>query len=414
MSKLRRFSLCVSLALVVPSTAFADSLAFSSSRSVGCLDVTGTVSLTTPAPVGGAVFTPSVNSASLVVPASVTVPEGASTASFLMQSSQVAVDTFVTVTLTGPSPLTAIVRRSLTLTPSSPVGISATPRVGNNSGGTGTVSMTCAAPDGGLAVALVSSNAALVVPPTVNVAAGQSSGVFSFTTGQVADSTAVSITANRGGVNRSTTVTVKPATVKTLGFTFSVPVGGDGTTGVVTLDFPAGAGGDVVSVSSVNPSVAAPAVSQLTVGSGSLTGSFTVTTSPVLVDTAVLFTATLNGVSRTATLTVRKNRIESLGVTQKVVSECRSVDAVITLRSAAPAGGLTVTVSTDRPDLILLSTAVVTVPSGFQEATFTINPAAPIVTAQAANVTAVLDGQSPSAPITVALSLLRTSSVGCE
>lgn len=414
MSLLRRFSLCASLALFVPGVALANSLAFNSSRSVGCVDVTARLTLTSPAPSGGAVFAASSNSPSLVVPASVTVPAGASSTTFPLQTSQVAADTFVTVSLTGPSPATTRVNRSLTLTPNAPAAISATPRVGVNSSGSGVVTVTCAAPVGGLSVNLASNNAVLVVPASMTVAEGATSGTFTFATGQTSTSTAVSVTASRGGVTKATTVTVKPATVKTFGFSFSVPIGGDATTGVVELDFPAGPGNAVITVSSANPSVAAPTAGQFNLAPGNLTGGFDITTSPVLQDTPVVFTVTLNGVSKTATLTVRKNRVESLTLSEKVVSACRVVDAVVFLRALAPAGGFTVNLSTDRPDLTVLSTSTVTIPAGFREAAFTITPTGSITSADTAVITAVLVGQTPSVPVEVNVDVVRTSLVGCE
>ena len=401
MSLLRRFSLGASLALVVSGAAHADSLSFSSSRSVGCLNVTATLTLTSPAPPGGAVFAASSNSSLLVPPATVTVAAGASSTTFTMQTAQVAGDTFVTVTLTGPSPSTTRVNRSLTLTPNAPTGISATSRVGVNSTGNGVVTMTCAAPAGGLTVALASTNAVLVVPASMTVDEGATSGAFGFSTGQTSTSTAVSVTASRGGITKRTTVTVKPATVKTFGFTFTVPIGGDQTSGVVELDFAAGPGDAVVTVSSANPSVAAPAAGQFNVVAGTLIGSFDVTTSAVLQDTSVVFTVSLNGVAKTATLTVRKNRIESLTVSHKVVSACRVVDAVVFTRALAPTGGLTVNLSTDRPDLVLLSTNTITIPAGFREAAFTISPNGPIASVATAVITAELVGQSPLAPVAV-------------
>ncbi len=414
MSLFRRFSFCASLVLIVPAAAHADSLAVSPARPVGCLSTTATVTLSAPAPPGGAVFAAESNNAAVTVPGSVTVAQGASTATFAVQTSQVPVDTFVTITLVGPSPAVTRVSRSFTITPNAPTAITATTRVGGNSSGSGTVTMTCAAPPGGLTVNLTSSNTgALTVPATATVAEGATTGAFTFTTGNPATSTAVSVAAIRGGVQRLTTVTVKPPTVQRFGFTFSVPVGGDPTTGEVTLDFPAGAG-TTVTVTSANPSVAAPTAATFTVAPGSLTGTFNVTTTAVLQDTPVVFTASLNGASKTATLTVRKNRIERITLSQKVVSACRPVDAVVALKSPAPAGGFTVNLATNRADLVQLSTASVTIPQGFQEAAFTLTPASVLVGSVPATVTATLVGQSPAVPLTIDVDTVRTSLVGCE
>ena len=89
-------------------------------------------------------------------------------------------------------------------------------------------------------------------------------------------------------------VSVSPATV----------LGGVSSTGTVTLDNPAPAGGAVVALTSSHPA-AAQVPASVTVPAGATTATFTATTSSVAYDTAVTITALYNSVSRTATLTVR-------------------------------------------------------------------------------------------------------------
>jgi len=84
-------------------------------------------------------------------------------------------------------------------------------------------------------------------------------------------------------------VSVSPASV----------VGGNSSTGTVTLTSPAPASGIVVGLSSTNSTVP-PSV---TVTAGSTTATFTVTTSPVASTTSAVITASYNGVNETATLT---------------------------------------------------------------------------------------------------------------
>jgi len=77
---------------------------------------------------------------------------------------------------------------------------------------TGTATLTQNARPGGSVVTLSSSDSHLTVPASVNVANGASSAPFSFTTTAVASSTNVTITAVSGGVTKTTTVTLSPAT----------------------------------------------------------------------------------------------------------------------------------------------------------------------------------------------------------
>lgn len=75
----------------------------------------------------------------------------------------------------------------------------------------GTVSLTAAAPSGGAAVRLESSNLiAARVPPSVTIAAGASSASFTITTSTVGNPSSTTITASYGGIARSSALTVLP------------------------------------------------------------------------------------------------------------------------------------------------------------------------------------------------------------
>jgi hypothetical protein len=93
----------------------------------------------------------------------------------------------------------------------SAVSVSPTSVVGGTAA-QGTITLTGAAPSGGAVVTLSSANASVVsVPASVTVAAGASSATFGVNTSTVAANTGVTITATYGGVSRSTTLTVTPA-----------------------------------------------------------------------------------------------------------------------------------------------------------------------------------------------------------
>ena len=76
---------------------------------------------------------------------------------------------------------------------------------------TGTVTLSGAAPAGGVAVTLQSSNSAARVPAMVTVAAGQTSATFTITIQAVSDAQNVTITASYGGVSKTAALTVNPA-----------------------------------------------------------------------------------------------------------------------------------------------------------------------------------------------------------
>jgi len=93
----------------------------------------------------------------------------------------------------------------------SAVSVSPTSVVGGTAS-KGTVTLTSGAPSGGAVVSLSSANASVAaVPASVTVAAGASTATFNVTTSAVTTNTSVVITATYGGVSRTTTLTVAPA-----------------------------------------------------------------------------------------------------------------------------------------------------------------------------------------------------------
>jgi len=101
-------------------------------------------------------------------------------------------------------------------TPPSPASLSAVSvspsSIVGGSTAQGTITLTSGAPSGGAVVSLSSANPSVAaVPASVTVAAGASSVSFSITTSAVTANTSVVITATYGGVSRTTTLTVTPA-----------------------------------------------------------------------------------------------------------------------------------------------------------------------------------------------------------
>src|SRR5437667_6825018 len=267
------------------------SLALNPTSVAGGNSSTGTVTLSGPAPAGGAqVALSSSNTAAATVPSSVTVPAGAASATFTVSTSAVTASTAVTISAAyGGVTLTA----SITVAPAAPppptlasLGQNPTSVTGGNSS-TGTVTLSGAAPAGGAQVAHSSSNtAAVTVPSSVTVAAGATSATFTVSTSAVAAPTPVSISSASGGVTRSASLTVAPAppppaTLSSLTLNPTNVIGGLQTsTGTVTLSAPAPAGGATVMLSSSNGAARVP--SSVTVVAGATSATFTVNTSIVL------------------------------------------------------------------------------------------------------------------------------------
>src|SRR5688572_11804261 len=217
---------------------------------------TGTVTLGSPAPSGGAVVGLTRSNASAVtVPPNVTVPAGLSSATFSITTSPVGASSAVTITA---SYLSGSRSATLTVTPAVLTAVSVAPAsVAGGTPSTGTVSFNGSAPAAGRIVSLSSSNpSAATVPGSVTVVS--SSGTFSITTLAVASSTNVTITAVYGGVTKTAILTVTPAPPALAGITVNpttvvATASGNGT---ATLNQPAPAGGAVVTLSSTDPAVA--------------------------------------------------------------------------------------------------------------------------------------------------------------
>jgi probable HAF family extracellular repeat protein len=173
-------------------------------RVIGTAPVTGTVSLNAAAPAGGFVVSLSSSAPAVAaVPASVTVPAGQSSATFLVEITPVQDQATVTISATtsgGPSS-----SATLTVVPIALVALGVNPTCVSVSGSsTGTVLLNGLAIPGGVTVSLVSSQPALAsVPPSVTVPAGVDRATFSVQTTVVTSSAAVTIS----GTHRTVTKT---------------------------------------------------------------------------------------------------------------------------------------------------------------------------------------------------------------
>jgi hypothetical protein len=276
----------------------------------GTQSSTGTVTLSGPAPSGGAQVALASNNVAASVSSSVTVPAGATSATFPVNTTAVAASTAVTIsasyggvsksaTLTvTPSALPTL--SSLTLNPTSVNG-------GNPS--TGKVTLSGPAPSGGAAVSLSTSNtSAATVPPSVTVAAGATSAAFQVTTVPSPNSILVTISASSGGVTQTASLSVTPQptsgpTLTSLALNPSNVTGGSPSSGTVTLSAPAPSGGALVSLSTSNAG-AVTVPSNVTVPAGATSATFIASSSGVTASTTVIVSGSYAGVTQTASLTV--------------------------------------------------------------------------------------------------------------
>ncbi len=141
-----------------------------------------------------------------------------------------AVRSFTPRAVAGPAALSA-----LSVSPASVTG---------GASSQGTITLTGAAPAGGLAVSLSSSSSAVTVPATVAVAQGATSATFAIATTAVTASTAATVTAAAGGVTRTATLTVTaPGQAATLTVTASGRGGERITSNPAGIDVASGSSG---------------------------------------------------------------------------------------------------------------------------------------------------------------------------
>jgi len=194
-------------------------------------------------------------------------------------------------------------------------------------------------------------------------------------------------------------ISITPTQIPVLtGFTLANAsvVGGFNNTGTLTIDF-AGAGDQIVDISSDNANAQVPAT--VTIPGGSLTRNFTITTSAVTTEQTATITAKLRNVTRTAPFQITRD-VGPNGLVinpNPVFGGARAVGTVF-LTQPAPLGGIVVNMTDNGPELAVNPNVIVA--STYQQQNFTILTyvvAAPVVR----TVTATRAGHTVMANVTI-------------
>jgi hypothetical protein len=300
---------------------------------------------------------------------------------------------FVAVSMNDPNP--AVLDFELSSVPASlsfsSLSLSPTSVIGGNSS-TGSVVLSGPAPSGGALVTLSSNNPAVAkVPPSVVVAAGATSATFTVSTRAVTASTSVMISAAYGGASKSASLTVTsapppPPTLSSLTLSPTNVIGGNSTTGKVTLSGAAPAGGAQVTLAGSNTAVAKiPA--GVTVAAGATSATFTVSTSAVATSTAVTISAAFSGASKSATLSVTPApppppTLSSLTLNPtSVIGGLQSSTGTVRLSAPAPAGGAIIALYSSNGAASVPSS--VFIPGGASSVTFTVNTSIVLISTSA-------------------------------
>jgi len=367
------------------------SLSVNPTSVVGGTSSTGTVKLASASPQGGETVTLISRDPSVVVPGSIFVPEGTTSATFQISTNPVQSKTSVVLmAICGELPASA----TITVLPPSPTSLAVSPTsVPSGISSTGTVTLNGPAPSGGAVLQLSSNSANVVTPGTVTVVAGSTTATFSITTSSVASSTVATISATSGTTTVTASLTVLPATITSLTFVPSTVLGGTASQGKVTFSGPVSASGAVVNLTSNNALAQVP--TSITVAADSSTATFSVSTGLVSSLTPCTITATQGSTSLSTALNVMPLAVVSVAVDPSTVTGGTPCTGTVTLNGPAPAGGLNVIWTTTLT--LSLPPTKIKIPAGRTSATFSI-ATIPVRTAFTGTVQAHRDlAYSPSA-----------------
>lgn len=367
----------------------------SPTTTVGGALAKGVVTIPTAAGVGGTTVSLESSAVSVVaVPLSVTIPAGAKSVSFNVQTFGVPSSTNVDISasISGVSSTA-----SLRVVPATPLAVKFNPAavIGGTSS-TGTLLLNGQAPAGDLIVNLVSDNAAVTLPATVTVLSGATSVTFTAQTTAVTTQTAVTVTATSGGATAKGNLQLFPASALSFTITPSVVVGGTSAKGKVTLSGKAPTGGIVVTLASDNLNAVPPATVLVPADTSSVT--FTIATLGVAVSMNTTIAASANGAVSTATLQLLPLAPVSITLAPTSVVGGNSSKGTVVLNGVAPVGGAVVTLTSG--DSIVTLPASITVPAGSTKMTFKA-ATAKTLTSKTVTVTAVINSVSAKGTLQV-------------
>jgi hypothetical protein len=387
------------------------SLALTPTALKGGTPGSGTVTITGPAPATGTLVTLAGDKESLAsLPPSVTVPAGATTASFPLSTRPVTTPSVFTLTAAlgsqvryGTLVLTGALVSSLALEPG---------RVTGGAPAQGTVKLAQPAPADGVVITLTSTNAAAAVPASVMVPAGATTATFAITTQTVSSGTTVLITASYAGVSWETaTLTVLPAGIASLGLDPSSTTGGGTVKAMLTLRGPAPPGGAIVALSTDSPSLLL-LPSTVTVPPGATTTTFDLATQPVSAATVATMAAVYAGETQTAALTLLPVVVTGLSLPPTALPGGETATATLTLSAPAPPGGAVVVLAGSDPWVVSLPPSV-TVPEGAARITFPVTTS-PVSALTRVTITATYGGVTRSATLVVSSLKLAWLRLGLE
>jgi hypothetical protein len=321
--------------------------------------INGTITLNAPADVGGATVALSSNPVGRVTfdTANVAIPAGGTTGTFKVIGGTLGTAAITAAAggyVNGTVSVLVVNLGGIAL----PTGLTVAP----GQSAALSVTLSTPAPVDGVTVTLASSDTGILgVTPSVFISPG---AMTPSTAAQVTGIAygSVTVTATAGGYTGDSQTVKVSATLSFSTQVVSVGAAGDQSINVL-LSAPAPAGGLPITLQSSNTAVATVPPS-VVIGAGSTTSpSFLV--HGVAAGSATITASTTAPNVASATLPVTVSVFGSIGLPSGVtVGQSLSVPFPITLSAAAPAGGVTVTLSTSNSSLVDISPKLVTITAG--------------------------------------------------
>ncbi len=366
------------------------------------LTSTGMVTLSAPVASDPILVSLSSSNSAVSVPGTVTIAAGMTTATFQLSTKISSASSTATITAT----YNAVSKNAvLTVTPTpaalSSVSVNPASLTGGTSS-TGIVTLSAPAPGSGALVKLTSGSASVTVPDAVTISAGDTTATFAINSAAVKTATAATITAKYSSSSIDAGITLLPApvvSISSLTVSSTIVTSGTSLTGTITLTGAAPTGGVTVSLTSSDIAGSVPA--SVIVPSGSSSVNFAVSTSYVAYWTQIKVMGSLEGVTKSADLTITPLASISLlnvSLSQATVQGGTLVTGTVTLSAPAPASGVPVELWTTGAAAYV--PLIITVPGGSTTGTFTLSTASRAADIQE-TLAAFYNGTIKTAPLTV-------------
>lgn len=169
-------------------------------------------------------------------------------------------------------------------------------------------------------------------------------------------------------------------------------------TATLTLSGPAPAGGVIVTLSDTIAALDTPPA--VTIPAGATSRTFMISTTPVNAAEDGIVTAKLGTVTISKPLTVRPIGVQTLTLNPNPVTGPHAVTGFVTLECPAPAGGITVALSSSNPGVAAPTVSSVNIPAGLKSRSFTVRTA-DVPSPRSAIIKATANGISKSVTLTV-------------